>query len=256
MTRTRFDSTAAFSSTATDYAATMAPALAPMAAEVVARAMLLPGETVLDLGTGTGTAARLAVGDGRRVIGLDGAEGMLQIARSEVPEAEFVLADFGAVPLEGGSIDVILAVHALLFADDRVATLREWHRLAAPDGRLSLSVPGPGSDVPATVFSHVYEAHGIEWHPDDYPERSDLEDWAREAGWADPVATADGSTAIRLADEAAFRTWLRVARPTSEWSPERMDAYARDLMAVCPRDADGSFRVPFGTLYLTARATA
>ncbi len=48
------------------------------------RAMLRSGETVLDVGTGTGTAARLAGGRGRRVIGLDARTGMLEIARAEV----------------------------------------------------------------------------------------------------------------------------------------------------------------------------
>jgi hypothetical protein len=117
-------------------------------------------------------------------------------------------------------------------------------------------VPGPNSAVPATVFSDVYDAHGIEWHRDDYPEPADLEEWAREGGWADPVVTADAATAIRLVDESAFRTWLRVARPTSDWSSDRRDAYARDLMTACPRDADGAFRIPFGTLYLSARVAA
>ena len=40
-------------------------------------------------------------------------------------------------PLEDGSVDVVLAVHALLFAGDRVAALREWLRVTAPGGRLS-----------------------------------------------------------------------------------------------------------------------
>ena len=60
---------------------------------------------------------------------------MLEIARREVPGVEFVEADFTELPMADGSIDVVIAVHALLFADDRVAALREWRRVVAPGGR-------------------------------------------------------------------------------------------------------------------------
>jgi len=248
-----FGSTSAFSRTASDYAATVAPALVPVAAEVVRQANLRPGETVLDIGTGTGTGAYLALGEGRRIIGLDGAEGMLEIARGEVPEAEFIEADFTNIPLDDGSIDVLLAVHSLLFAGDRVATLAEWLRVATPGGRLSLSVPGPGNVAPSAVLGSVYDRYGIEWKPSDYPDTAELAGWARDAGWADVATDADPTTGIQLEDEDAFRTWLRVARFKTDWPPERVDAFARDLMAASPRGADGSFRLPFGAQYLTAR---
>lgn len=253
MSRTAYRSPAAFSDTAAAYAATMAPSLTPVAAEVVRRAALAAGETVLDAGTGTGTAARLALGDGRHLIGLDAAPGMLDIARASEPAIEWIEADFGAVPLEAASVDAVIAAHALLFAADRVAVLREWRRVTRPGGRLSISVPGPSDVVPGAVFGHVYERYGVGGRADDYPDQAILAGWADAAGWADVQTDADASATIDLPDEDAFRTWLRVGRPTTGWSPERIEAFAADLMAAAPRRADGSFAIPFGALYLTAR---
>ena len=69
-------------------------------------------------------------------------------------------------------------------------------------------------------------------------------------------STPTRRTAIPLADEAAFRTWLRVgahrSRHRASWPAERREEFARDLMAAAPRDADGAFFLPFGTIYLTA----
>ncbi|HVM24304.1 MAG TPA: class I SAM-dependent methyltransferase, partial [Candidatus Limnocylindrales bacterium] len=139
-----------------------------MARHVVARASLSPAQRVLDVGTGTGTAAALARGEGRRVVGLDAAPGMLAIARAEVPDVEFVDASFDAIPFPDDAFDAVIAVHALLFADDPVAALREWRRVCAPGGRLSMSVPGPGDVVPMSIFGAIFDRYGIGWGTD-YP---------------------------------------------------------------------------------------
>ncbi len=255
MTLQRSGGAAAFSSSADAYAATMAPALRPVAEEVIRRAGLRPGESVLDVGTGTGNALPLLIGDGRRVVGADAAPGMLAIAAEAAADVELVEADFGALPFGEGAFDLIVAVHALLFAADRVAALREWHRVTARGGRISLSVPGPGDVVPTAVLAPVYDRYGLRWG-DDYPTEADLAEWASAAGWRDVATAADPTTAIPLADDDAYRTWLRVGargRATAEWTAERRDAFARDLMAASPRDAEGRYRLPFGALYLTAR---
>ena len=256
MTLQRSGGASALSDTADAYAATMAPALRPVAEEVVRRAALAPGESVLDVGTGTGNALPVALGDGRRVVGLDAAPGMLALARQAVPEVELVEADFTALPFPDGSFEVVLAVHALLFADDRVAALREWRRVTAPDGRLSLSVPGPVEAVPISVLRPVYARYGLEWG-DDYPVEDDLAGWARQAGWSALETSADASTVIPLDDELHYRAWLRVGargRATAGWADERRERFTRDLMAATPRAPDGGYRLPFGSLYLTARA--
>lgn len=255
MTLQRSHGAAGFSDTAADYAATMAPALAPVAAEVVRRAALRPAETVLDVGTGTGTAADVARGDGRRIIGIDAAAGMLEIARARIAGVEFVEADFLDLPVAGASVDVVLAVHALLFADDRVAALREWRRVTRPAGRLSLSVPGPGNVVPSAVLGTVYDRYGIKWSGDDYPRTGDVGRWAAEAGWSSIAVDADPTTSITLADEEAYRAWLRVgarSQQSRKRTDEEREQLARDLMAASPRGDTGGFRLPFGTIYLAA----
>lgn len=253
MTPARFGSTAAFSESADAYREIMVPALTPVAVEVVRRAALGRGERVLDIGTGTGTGARLALGEGRHVIGLDAAAGMLEIARREAPDVGLIEADFTRIPLDDGTVDVVIAVHALLFASNRVEALEEWRRVTAPGGRLSISVPGPGDVVPGAILGEVYDRYGIESNARDYPDPSTLAQWARDAGWAEVVADADPTTAIPLADEAAYRSWLRVGRIAADWTPERLEAIARDLMAISPRAPGGGYRLPFGSLYLSAR---
>lgn len=243
-----------FSDGAEAYAATMAPSVRVMAERVVARAALGPGEAVLDVGTGTGTAAGLARGGGRRIVGVDLAPGMLAIARRELPELSWVEAAFEAMPFDDATFDVVLAVHALLFAADPVAALSEWRRVTRPGGRLSLSVPGPAEVVPASILRPVFERHGIR-RETEYPGPGELAAWASAAGWDAVDGEADPTTAIVLDDEAAYQTWLSVGARgrATDWDEARRDALVRDLAAVTPRDSAGRFRLPFGTLYLTAR---
>ena len=255
MTLSRAGAPENFSRTADDYQATMAQALAPIAVEVVRRAGLQPSEKVLDVGTGTGIGARAALGDGRRVVGLDAAPGMLRIARETVPEAEFVEGDFSALPFGDASFDVVIAVHALLFAEDRRGTLEEWRRVTRPAGRLSLSVPGPVERSPHTIYGDIYAAYGLT-RSSDYPSADELAQLAIGAGWHEVAVESDPDTVIRLADESAFRRWLTVGsrgRATRDWPAERVEALNRDLLEATPRDELG-FRIPFGALYLTARS--
>ena len=247
-----------FSETAAGYAATMAPSLRPIAATVVRRARLRPGERVLDIGTGTGIAAAAARGEGREVIGVDAAPGMLEIARREVPEVRFEEMDFAALQFDDASIDVVLAAHSLLFATDQGAVLAEWLRVTRPGGRLSLSVPGPREMTPTVIYGEIHERRVIDT-AGRYPTERSLAALATAAGWGHAEAGADPSTAIVLPDEAAFRLWREIGARgaiTADYTPEQQRALTAEMLAVTPRAVDGAYRIPFGTLYLTARRPA
>jgi SAM-dependent methyltransferase len=244
-----------FSETATGYAATMAPSLRPIAAEVVRRATLRPDERVLDAGTGTGIAAAAARGEGRAVIGIDAAPGMLELARRDVPDVDFRDMDFTALAFDDTTFDVVIASHSLLFAADQVAALREWRRVTRPGGRLSLSVPGPTEVTPTAIYAEIYARHGIDTS-DRYPTPATLRDLAFDAGWANAQTDADPITAIILPDEQAFRAWREIGSRgavTADYSPEQHRALTEEMLAATPRTPDGAFRIPFGALYLTAR---
>lgn len=238
------------------YEATMARALLPVAGEVVRRAGLLPGELVLDVGTGTGNALVAAAGEGRTLVGLDASPAMLSIARQRVGGAVLVVGDFAAMSFPDRQFDVVVSTHALLFADDRVAVLSEIRRVIRAGGRLSLSVPGPVEVTPTIIYGPIYERHGIAT-AGRYPTLEEVAGWAHAAGWADIQASADPSIGIDLPDEAAFRTWRSLGTrgaATHDWTPEQNEALTQEMLAVTPRQPDGSIRLPFGALYLTALA--
>jgi SAM-dependent methyltransferase len=249
---------AAFQAHAPGYAETMAPSLRTVAVEVVRRAALRRGERVLDIGSGTGIAAQAALGEGRTVVGVDGSAAMLDIARREVPDATFEVMDFNQLGFDDGAWDVAVSSHALLFAEDRVAALREWQRVVRRGGRLSLSVPGPEELTPSATYAPIYERWGIASRFD-FPTEQLLAAWAQEAGWADIDTAADPDMAIRLPDDAAFAVWRNTgsrASATADFTPEQHEALTAEMLALTPREPDGTLRIPFAALYLSAVRSA
>ena len=76
---------------------------------VVDAAGLRAGDRVLDVGCGTGNAALEAAARGGRVIGVDPAPRLLEVARQEAArrglDVEFRSGDAGALPVEDGAAD-------------------------------------------------------------------------------------------------------------------------------------------------------
>ena len=93
-----------------------------MAAAVVERAALLPGEVVIDLACGTGNAALLAAARGARVVGVDAAPRLLEVARERArasgAEVEFRESDLLDLPVADGAADVVVSVFGVIFASD------------------------------------------------------------------------------------------------------------------------------------------
>lgn len=119
--------------------------LGPAAALLVEWAEPQPGETVLDIGCGTGAAARTAlakVGPTGRVIGIDENIGMLEVAKS-LPSnqgIEWRQDDACQLPFDDQTVDAVVCAQTLQFIRDRLTALVEMKRVLKPDGRLVLSL--------------------------------------------------------------------------------------------------------------------
>src|SRR3954454_13077381 len=70
-----------------------------------ARAVVRPGDAVLDAACGTGGLAVACAREGARVTGLDFAERMLERACRKAPELEWVSGDLLALPFADASFD-------------------------------------------------------------------------------------------------------------------------------------------------------
>ncbi len=105
------------------------------------------GDTVLDLGSGAGFDSFLAVrkvGDGGKVIGVDMTDEMLAKARNNVEKygyknVEFRKGDIEDLPVESGSIDVIISNCVINLTPDKSRVFREAYRVLRKGGRMFIS---------------------------------------------------------------------------------------------------------------------
>ena len=108
---------------------------------------LLPGETVLDLGSGGGIDVLLSarrVGDSGFVYGLDMTDEMLKLARDHAAEAgvtnvEFIKGYIEEIPLPDASVDVVISNCVINLSTDKPAVIAEIARVLKPGGRVGIS---------------------------------------------------------------------------------------------------------------------
>jgi arsenite methyltransferase len=108
---------------------------------------LNPGETVLDIGCGAGfdtLQAAMQVGATGRVIALDMTAAMLR--RTTEGAAALGLGNVQAregymeeLPVEDGTVDVVISNGVINLAPDKVAALEEIRRVLKPGGRIQIA---------------------------------------------------------------------------------------------------------------------
>jgi len=113
----------------------------------VALSNIREGDVVLDLGSGAGFDAFLAVkkvGDSGKVIGIDFTEDMIERSRELANKygyknVEFKLGDIENLPFENESVDVIISNCVINLAPDKLKVFKEAYRVLKNNGRMYVS---------------------------------------------------------------------------------------------------------------------
>ena len=177
------------------------------AKHALARMPVEPGDTVLDLGCGSGYAGRALreAKEAGRAYGLDGAPKMTRNAReyTDDPSVGYAVGDFGSLPFAADSVDHVWSMEAFYYAADPRETLREVRRVLQPGGTFYCAVNFYEENVHSHDWQELVDVEMTRWS------RAEYRAAFRDAGFhvAEQDTIPDEETEIPPAD----------AFPTEDW---------------------------------------
>ena len=229
-----------------------------------------PGMRILDLACGPGTLSRVLAGrvvPGGEVVGVDLAQGMIELARKSAPaHARYEVMDMEDLAFPDASFDAAICGHGLQFAPHLGLALREARRVIRSDGVFAATVPVSAmkEDVWALIDS-VVDA----WLPppprvvDEQATRATVRDGAAlreavlDAGFASArVELIDEEVVWESADQlvSRFMGWWDFAFRLEGMDPARRQEFMDEALRVVKQRHPATITTHGRTLVLAARA--
>lgn len=213
------------------------------ASRLIDLAQLQPGESVLDIATGTGhlaLAAAQRVKPGGKVAGLDLTAEMVEQAKKKavamgVDNAEWYQGDAEDPPFPDETFDAVICASGIFFLPHQLAALREWHRVLKPGGRVLFSAFGKDNNQHLAELAEQWQARyqlTVFAPPHPLPEPAGCQRLLEEADFADVKVLPERHDYFFL-DGVEFwtefaATHARVA--LSRLTVERREQFRKDLV--------------------------
>lgn len=155
-------------------------------------------ELILDLGMATGKTTKLVADKypNSKVIGLDFAENMLEIAKAtnlkDIKNVECLLSDINTLPFDDNSVDLIFSNFTLQWCENITKMFKECHRVLKNEGLFIFSIPGPDT---LAELRYVFDQVDSNFdHVNNFIDMHDLGDILVQTKFAHPVMDSEHFT--------------------------------------------------------------
>lgn len=107
------------------------------------------GSKIIDLGCGAGVpVAKFLVGKGYEVTGIDFADGMVKLAKKNVPKARFLKMDVTKMKFRRGEFDAAVSFYAIIHIprEKHAGIYKKLHQILKPNGVMFINACGSDAE--------------------------------------------------------------------------------------------------------------